>query len=521
MAGNGNTGRLHNYLTFLKVDKKLLAVCIFSLLVPITLSGIYFLSGFVRLTRENELRQAQNNVDRFENQLHEILGKAIEIANRVYVNPQIQQIVSTEYESLLDIYNDYSAFYLFDDYMRSYKEIAGIRLYVENPTMIDNSYFIVADDSTRRENWYESAITLDGRMFWIYRHDAIHRTEYISLVRQIRNNVSGSFLGILCVNLDMGHLEQLCAAELYNTIISFNDELVCPDLPDEPDLQSSANWIITNTFTPQQTQDSLFTITCIIPRKALYAPVYTMMRKGIAIILVSLAIALIFIIQIINKVYVEKLQKEKLFSRQKEMQLKMLTNQINPHFLYNTLETIRMMAMKKNENEIAITIKMLSGLLRQSMGVSDKTVTLDKEIELVRNYLTIQKLRFSSRMNYTITMKPELGACSILPFLIQPLVENSLIHGLEVKPGGGQIWISIEIKSNMLSIEVSDNGRGMKPEKLEELQNGLASGEDYTDDKIGLYNVNRRIKLFYGQGYGLSINERAGNGITVSMLLPQ
>jgi two-component system sensor histidine kinase YesM len=513
-------GRIKNYLDFLKIDRKLLAVCILSLLVPITLSGIFFLTSFIFLIRNNEFRQAQQNVDKIENQLTEVLGKAVDIANRIYTNQSIYRTVAAEYKSLLEIYNAYDRIDFFDDYLRSYKEIAGIRLYVENPTMLDNSYFIVANDEARRESWYETARALDGKMFWIRRYDAIRRMEYISLVRQIRNANTGAYVGILCVNLDTGILESLCAAELHDTLISLNGRVIYPAGKSPGAFSEADNWIITNSFTPRSTQNSIFEITYIIPRKTLFAPVYSMIHKSLVIILASLAVSLIFILQIVNEVYVQKLQKEQLFSRQKEMQLKILSGQINPHFLYNTLETIRMMALGKKEKEIAATIKMLSQLLRQSLSANDKPIPLEKELELVRNYLAIQKLRFGGRMDYSIDTEYDPGGCSILPLLIQPLVENSLIHGLETKQSGGYINIAVKAHDKTLLIYVSDNGTGIEPERMEKLRDALVSGEDAADGRIGLANVNRRIKLFYGQAYGLTISENNGNGTKVLMIIP-
>ena len=511
--------RFRNYLDFLKIDKKFFAVCILSLLVPITLNGVYFLSGYIKLTEENELRQAQSNVDRIENQLKEIMYKAVDIANRIYANTRIQQTVATEYGSLLEIYNAYSNIYMFDDYLYSHREIAGIRLYVENPTMLDNSYFIVADDEIRRENWYETAKVLDGRMFWVYRYDAVSRMEHISLVRQIRNITTGSYVGILCVNLGMRNLERICSAELHDTIISLNGEVISPEGQTMADFPAASYWVKTNSFTPRQTLNSVFEVTYIVPRKTLFAPVYSMVRRGFGVIFVSLAVSLALILQIVNEVYVQKLQKEQLSSRQKEMQLKILSNQINPHFLYNTLETIRMMAMEKKETEIAVTIKMLSQILRQSLSANDKTIPLKTELELVRNYLAIQKLRFGSRVDYTIDDNSS-GDCTILPLLIQPLVENSLIHGLETKQGGGYIWITIESNGNTLCIDVTDNGTGMKLKQLEKLREDLASAGDSAGGRIGLVNVNRRIILHYGSGFGLTVCEGVENGLKVRMLIP-
>jgi two-component system sensor histidine kinase YesM len=517
----GIAGRIHDYLNLFKIDKKLLLVCVLSLLVPITLSGIYFLTSFVKLTRENEFRQAQANVDRIENQLHEILGKAVDIANRIYVNSRIQEVVAAEYESTLDVYNAYNSINIFDDYLRSYREIAGIRLYVENPTMLDSSYLIVADEGIRREGWYETAKSQEGKMFWAYRRDPILRSEHLSLVRQVRNSASGRHVGVLCVNLDMGTLEQICAAELHDILISLNGSVICPANYNAVVLSAAGNWITSCTFAARQTVDSIFEITYIIPQKTLFAPVYSMVRRNLLIIFVSLAVSLVLILQIVNEVYVQKLQQERLFSRQKEMQLKILSNQINPHFLYNTLETIRMMALGKNEKEIAATIKMLSQILRQSLSAGEKTIPLTTELELVRNYLAIQKLRFGDRMTYTINMDSRSAGCNILPFLVQPLVENSLIHGLETKQGGGYIQITITAEEGRLVIDVTDNGTGMDGRQLEQLQGDLAAEKESSGVHLGLVNVNRRIKLFYGAGYGLTVSGGIDTGIQVRMVLPE
>jgi two-component system sensor histidine kinase YesM len=516
--------RVRNYLDFLKIDKKLLAVCILSLLAPITLHVIYFYYGFVTLIRENESQQAQANVDRIENYLNDILGRAADIADRIYVNPRIQQIVAAEYGSLLEIYNAYAAVDFFEDYLRSSKEISGIRLYVENQTMVDNSYFIVRDAELARENWYINAKSLEGRMFWTYRRDSILRSECVSLVREVRDAITGRHVGVLCVNLEMGYLERLCAAELHDTFISLNGEIISLANHDRNAFSAAGRWIITNSFVPRQALNSVFDITCIISQRALVAPVYSMLYKSLVIVIVSLAVSLFLILQIVNVAYIQKLQKEQLFSRQKEMQLKILSNQINPHFLYNTLETIRMMALGKKEKEIAGTIKLLSRILRQSLSAAERAVPVETELDLVRDYLAIQKLRFGSRMNYSIEINsgPDTvpGRCLILPFLIQPLVENALVHGLEPKPGGGNIRIVIQTTGAMLTVDVIDDGMGMTSGQLEQIRGNLARGGENPDGRIGLANVNRRIKLYYGELYGLAVSGGVETGTRIQMVLP-
>jgi len=517
---NGRFSRFRNYLDFLKIDRKLLTVCILSLLVPITLHGIYFFFGYVTLIRENESQQARANVDRIENYLNDVLGKAVDIANRIYVNPRIQQIVAAEYGTLLEIYNAYATVNFFEDYLRSSKEISGIRLYVENRTMVDNSYFIVCDAGLISENWYKNARTLEGRMFWTYRRDAILRSECVSLVREVRDAITGRHIGVLCINLDMGYLESLCATELHDTFILLNGEIISPANHDRNVFSAADKWIITNSFVPRQALNSVFDITCIIPQRALIAPVYSMLYKSLVIVFVSLAVSLLLILQIVNVAYVQKLQKEQLFSRQKEMQLKILSNQINPHFLYNTLEMIRMMALGKKEKEIAGTIKLLSRILRQCLSAAEKAVPLETELDLVRDYLAIQKLRFGSRMNYSIDAAPVTGKCLILPFIIQPLVENALVHGLEPKQGGGNIQIVIQTNGAILTIDVTDDGMGMTCGQLEQIRGNLSREEESPDGRIGLVNVNRRIKLYYGELYGLTVSGSVETGTSIRVMLP-
>jgi len=509
--------RFKNYLALFRIDKKLLAVCVLSLLVPVTLNGVYFSSSYIKLIRQSEFRQAQNNVDKIENLLSGILGKAADIANRIYVNSRIHQTVAAEYDNQLDIYNAYNEISVFDDYLYSYREIASIRLYVENLTMLNSSNFIVADENTVNQDWYTRAKDMDGKMFWVSRYDSISRSSYVSLVRQIRNTVTGGFVGILCVNLSAAALEQICAAELYSTFISLNGETVCPAGIEKDSFSPADNWITANSFAARQSVDSVFEITSVIPHRLLFAPVYSMMRKSLILIFISFAVSLALILQIVNEVYIQKLQKQRLFSQQKEMQLKILSNQINPHFLYNTLETIRMMAIEKKENKIASAIKMLSQLLRQSLSAAEKTITLEKEIELVRNYLEIQKLRFGYRMEYSINMEPQLKDYSILPLMIQPLVENSLIHGLEKKPGIVRVRIDISGDDQALNIDVNDDGAGMEQEKLEKLVSDLASYTGSIDGHIGLVNINSRIKLFYGSGFGLEVSSISGFHVHVTL----
>ena len=226
---------------------------------------------------------------------------------------------------------------------------------------------------------------------------------------------------------------------------------------------------------------------------------------------------------LIDEIYQHKLNQEQLLSRQNDIRFKMLASQINPHFLFNTLETIRMQALADGNRNVAHTIKLLAKILRHNLDVSESPVAITEEIEAVSNYLDIQHLRFSNRVSYDIIFMTDVTNIGILPLLIQPLVENSFSHGLESTQTGGFIYIVIDSdKDGDLSIIIKDNGCGISVERLGQLRERLATGtvENFTTS-IGMVNVNQRIKLFYGEKYGIELESELNKGTTVTIHVPR
>ena len=223
---------------------------------------------------------------------------------------------------------------------------------------------------------------------------------------------------------------------------------------------------------------------------------------------------------LLTTVYEEKVQKEKLNSRQKDVEFKMLASQINPHFLYNTLETIRMKARTNGETEIEEIVKMLAKIMRRNIQIGDRLVTLKSEIELVEYYLKIQQMRFGDRIKYNIELNCDIDGLKIMPLIVQPIVENAFVHGLEIKEGVGSINITLE-KSDRLRIFCIDDGVGISKEKLVEIYSNLNDFSNLDRSHIGLSNVNQRIKLLYGDQYGILIDSEVHKGTTVIIELPE
>ncbi|WP_379224716.1 sensor histidine kinase [Paenibacillus sp. GCM10023250] len=216
-------------------------------------------------------------------------------------------------------------------------------------------------------------------------------------------------------------------------------------------------------------------------------------------------------------------QKVELQSRQNEIKFKMMASQINPHFLFNALESIRMKAHLKGERDISNVVRLLGKMMRKNLEAGSRTVLLRHEIDLVRCYLDIQKFRYEDRMRYELRIDPGVQDVPILPLIIQPLVENAVIHGLENREAGGSVRITAapsDGRANRIDIEVADDGAGMPREKLEALNRSLDETEEREGHRIGLRNVHMRLKLMYGQDCGLRIQSEAGVGTSVHFSIP-
>lgn len=216
----------------------------------------------------------------------------------------------------------------------------------------------------------------------------------------------------------------------------------------------------------------------------------------------------------------EQVQKEKLHTRQKEVEFKMLASQINPHFLYNTLETIRMKAMVNKQPEIAELVMMLAKTMRYHIQVTDQLVLLGAEIQMVEYYLKIQEYRFGDRITSRVEVEPDVDMNAlIMPLVIQPFVENAFVHGLEEKDSDGKLVVRIKMQKEDIQIVVWDNGVGMDYFELGQLRKSMHE-ENADQTHIGVRNVNQRIRILYGERYGVQVESQKGIGTKVTIRFP-
>jgi len=223
--------------------------------------------------------------------------------------------------------------------------------------------------------------------------------------------------------------------------------------------------------------------------------------------------------------YETLINNQYLINKQQQMEYNMLASQINPHFLYNTLETIRVQALSKHCMDVVSSITLLGKSMRYVLeNTGTNTTPLENELDYIKTYLAIQKLRFGDRVNpiFEIEEGCKTSSIYILPLLLQPIVENAIIHGIEDIYGKGYITISIRTDkdNDLLLISIGDNGIGIEAENLRQIRENLAKKEQTTTKSIGLYNINQRIQLFYGKEYGMTIESTSGKGTDVTLSLP-
>lgn len=214
----------------------------------------------------------------------------------------------------------------------------------------------------------------------------------------------------------------------------------------------------------------------------------------------------------------EQVTQEQTRLRKAEFQL--LQSQINPHFLYNTLDAIVWLAEAGEQKKVVSMVGNLSEFFRTSLNKGKDIISIKEELQHVRSYLEIQQVRYQDILKYEIHVPEELYQYLIPKITIQPLVENALYHGIKNKRGPGKIVINGKKEANRFIIQIEDNGIGINEERLLQVRDGIRNKVPTEKDIYGLYNVNERIRLNFGEKYGIFIESTYGKGTVVKVILP-
>ena len=583
-----------NFLNKHPIRKSLITIFILFILLPFTFISVFHIHYLYNTLMDAEINKVKSSYTDTEENLTMILEKIVAFSDRLYVNKQIQSVLTKKYSDIREVYADYTNLTFLEDYLRTYDEVENFRFYTDNQALLDNSFIVKATWKLKTELWYDTALRLKGAPFWTIKKDSVNKKEYLSLVRSVWNTSNGRFVGVLCINLDGDVIEKQLHNQFFDTSIVFNKRILYSNNKQMQardraqllsvfeeshnleiqtiDFMGKKTSVMCGEFFPAKTEFNGFGIIYLIPLEQMIDATLEILFFSSLFFIIMIIILFLFILtftryvtnrvkklqygisnvvqknfeippsiggkdefeqiysklyemscdikELIEQVYTQNIEKEQLAAKQNEIRYKMLATQINPHFLFNTLETIRMKSLASGEKEVAMMLKLLASLLRYNLSVEGKPVPLITELDAIQNYLNIQHIRFGERISFDVVTTCDVQNQMILPLLIQPLVENSISHGLENTISGGFIYIFItsDEESDDIIITVKDNGTGMSQEKLDELNAkiNLGAAEDYTSS-IGLVNVNSRIKIYYGKDYGMTIASKEGEGTTVTI----
>lgn len=223
---------------------------------------------------------------------------------------------------------------------------------------------------------------------------------------------------------------------------------------------------------------------------------------------------------LIKDIYESKIKEQEIKGRIKELELNALQQQINPHFLYNTLESMFWLAELNSQEEISEMISELGSFFKTSISGNSEYTLIKNEIENAKSYIRLQKIMFDNVFDVIWDVDNEVLGYKSLKLILQPIIENCLIHGLSSKEDKGLIYISCKKINDNVIFEINDNGCGISEEKCKEINDYINSKEDDVKKSVGIKNVNQRIKLYYSEDYGVFIKSKLHIGTFVKIVIP-
>lgn len=577
-----------------KLKHKLIISYILVVMIPVMIVGGGVVSYFRSQAMDRAIDQATNNVEKTKSQLGNLLRIPMDVSNTLLLDKDLERMVTTRYESVLELTKAYLNYDEFTRFKRTYREIAGVRFYYDNQTLINNLELIPIDENTSKTHWYQQAMSTKS-LIWTYIDDNEPiPVRKLSLIRQLpfpERRTSG----VLMVSLDQNELnrmllqepfETLIADEAGNVVAAKDSSFVGKTLESldfgvdlsqlekgthKLNIKGEPSYMIVDELIPENSINGLRVVS-VFSTESIVKDANKVSLIGLVIILLVLLIALAFVYivsfltsnrllrlsrhlnrlalgdlnvvsridgndeigqlsrqfnymvesirSLMNQVVEKTEQNTALEIAQREIKLKMMASQINPHFLFNALESIRMNAHMKGEKEIANVVRLLGRLMRKNLEVGRESTPIKEEIEMVRSYLEIQKFRYEDRLKYELNIDPQAQEIRIPPLIIQPLVENAVVHGVEDKEDGVEVNVDIQFNGELLVIRIRDNGLGMTPQRLDEVIHSISSPDESENNRIGLRNVHQRLVLSYGEEHGLKIFSEYGRGTEFSFTIP-
>lgn len=553
------------------------------LLIAVVPAVIISVSTYVvslHLIRDKVTNSFSQTIGYIKDDVERRLVQIEQVTGYIFANSDVRRAVSTQGKSAYERTKDCERLYeIFDNFSisSSFRSIKTIRLYNEEGLVfsysLDPTYSAFDDEKIMKSPYFDEALHNRGETVWVnleesYEFNPAGTNDSISLFRVIKNENYIKPAGVMyvCVKQDYfsPSVRGLASSETGEIYIadSRGDVLngvgisnigAMPDAKDGvviTDTISSPRWTIVGKLNGGELAKDTpvlflvaaaamlvsFGFSCVIwylisrsilrPIKKLTSSCQRIVSGGDLSTKVPvesedevgiLSRNFNYMIDRVNRLLEESIRKQ---NRIRDAEYKALQAQITPHFLYNTLSSIKWMATIQNVPNIAKAAETLGRLLKNTTSKTKMMITVRREIENVLDYVFLQKLAYSDKFELFFCVDPKVLDLYCLKFILQPIVENAVFHGIQPKQGVGCILVEIFQKDDRLFFVVSDDGVGIPAEKLPEILEPYDPAEKGLSGRIGINNVNRRIKNVYGDAFGLSIFSRDGEFTRVTAEIP-
>lgn len=473
--------------------------------------------------------------------------------------------------------------YIFQNFVFSTENINGIFIFTPSKVVLGQGYGngvdVRSDYDPAGEDWYEKTLELEGKIYvdGVKERDyLLNDTPSISFSMCVYDVYSRDFLGVLYINCS----QEIFSLDTVNVlpeatefVIKRENEILYKSNPFDWENSSETNKESHKIEYNQEIAGEGVTLTAVFDKAGLAADfrvTLSLMLFALVVFLILFIVLAYFLaryltepITVLSHIMAHPREKNRavespymnrtdeigtLYNQYQTMleennhyikseyenkmilmdtQMKALESQINAHFFYNTLEAINSLAEIEGAEDISVMALALGDMFRYSIKTKGALVTLEKELAHVKKFVAIQQIRFDNGFRFEMDVPEELYSCRILKLILQPLVENALYHGLLHCNAGSSIYLSARKENKIIYFTVKDDGVGMASETLEQLQKLLEEkpkfGElsQHANESIGLKNINARIRLYYGEDYGLSVKSEQGCGTTVQIKIPE
>ena len=575
------------WINNLKLREKSMIILVVSIFIPMILTNVFFFWSIEKDGKNQSMAIMKNYANQIEYDIRNSVREAISIADYLNHMDRLSDFLKEEYESEADYYEAYNELMENETirYYYTAQSAWSITICTENPTIVNGTYF-VQKDRVSSTSWYQK-FRESGRDYIVYSFfEDGESGGYLSNGRHLVVLEKLDYHGgndVIMLDLDYSQLQKnltrVCG-ERHGYIYDGSGEVILSaggnDNKDKPfekisDINENGvsierecviygkalnifmvdkgkHWI-TMLGQKKYILFLIYLFDMILPISVMYLIFHSINDRLVAIkdniedikndrydeitieqsndelgiMIQSYNLMVARIRELIETVYKNKEREQELQIAKKQAEIHAIQSQINPHFLFNALESIRMHSLLKKENETAKILENFSVLLRENIQWDSDKVTVERECKNVQRYLELQQYRFGERLSFSVHVQDECKDIMIPKFSIITFVENSCIHGIENSVEGGSISVVVSKDEGMLYLEIMDSGSGMSEEELETLRDNIKNADisylKSAKKSIGVVNTVIRLKQIYGDRVFIEINSSRGGGTEICIVL--